>query len=126
MARTAVDITNVTLDAATASPVGETIVAAEGAIIAAGGDFENLAIRITHTDTLTNDATIKAPTDSPQAVRSSLGDLVVEFAPGNATAQTKYIPLEGARFAQSDGSIHVDFETEFTGTIAALRFPSEN
>ncbi|HEY7825023.1 MAG TPA: hypothetical protein VIG24_19440 [Acidimicrobiia bacterium] len=126
MARTAVDITNVTLDAATNSPTGATIVAADGAIIDAGGDFENLAIRITHTAAAEYDATIVAPTDSPQAVRSSLGSLVVPFAAGNSTAVTKYIAVEGARFAQSDGSIHVDFESAFTGTIAALRLPSEN
>ena len=123
MARDAVTITALTIDAGTNSPAGTTIVADEGVTIAAGGDTDKLLIRITHTDTETNDATIVAPTDSPQAVRSGLGSIVSEFAPGDGTAVVRYFVIESARFAQSDGAIHIDFETLFTGTVAAFRLP---
>ena len=123
MARDAVVITALTIDAGTNSPAGTTIVAAEGITIPAAGDTDKLLIRIIHTDTLTNDATIVAPTNSPQAVRSGLGSVVSEFAPGNATPVERYFAIESARFAQADGAIHIDFEAEFTGTVAALRLP---
>lgn len=125
MARDAVTITALGIDAATASPAGTAINAANDITIAAAGNTGKLVIRITHTAAAEYDATIVAPTDSPQAVRSSLGSVVVPFAAGNVTPVTKYFVIESARFAQSDGAIHIDFETGFTGTIAAMRLPDE-
>jgi hypothetical protein len=124
MARDPVTITALAIDAGTNAPAGTTITA-DGVSIAAGGNTGKLLITITHTDTLTNDATIVAPTDSPQAVRSSLGSIVSEFAPGNVTPVVRHFVIESARFARSDGSIWIDFEADFTGTVTALRLPDE-
>lgn len=125
MARDAVTITALNSDAATASPAGTTIDAANDAVIAADGYTGMLVIRITHTAASEYDATLVAPTDHPAALRSGMGDVVTAFAAGNTTPVTKYFVVESSRFAQTDGDIHVDFETGFTGTIAAMRLPDE-
>lgn len=56
---------------------------------------------------------------SPPALEAGQGDLVVAI--NNAT---RWIgPLTSARFAQVDGSIHVDVESAATGTITAFVVP---
>ena len=124
MARDAIAVTALTLDTAIASPTGTAVDAANDLTIAAGGNVDNLVIRLTHTADAEYDVTLVAPTDSPQAVRASLGSLVVPFAAGDSTAVTKYFVIEGARFVQADGSIHIDLETGFTGFAAAFRLPA--
>ena len=62
---------------------------------------------------------VRAGASNPPAFRKDKGDLTI-----TNTTQTSYIgPLEPARFAQSDGSINVDFTAATTGTILALIRP---
>lgn len=119
MARDAVTIKDLVADAAGTPPSATDIDPADGAIINAGGDFHGLLVEITHTAASAKDITIKAGVGA----RSSLGDLEVEFAAGNVNPQTRVFALESARFAQADGSIHIDFETGATGTVRAYRLP---
>ena len=125
MARDALAITALNIDALTAEPTALTLDAANDVTIAAGGNAGKLVIRVSHTAAAEYDLTLVAPTDSPQAIRSSLGSVVVPFAAGNVTPVVKFFVIESARFAQSDGAIHIDLETGFTGSAWAYRLPDE-
>lgn len=120
MARDAVDITSLSLDAGVDAVAGTTIVTADGATIAAGGNTSKLILYVTNTESAAYDVTIKAPTDNPAAVRSGLGDLVYEIG----ATEEAFIVIESARFAQTTGAINVDFETGMTGAISAYRLPA--
>ncbi len=118
MARDIVAITDLAVNDATALVAGTTITPANGAAIAAGGNTQRLAIYVKNTFAGAKTVTVKAG-DNPPAVAAGQGDLVESFAQDDE----KFITLESARFAQSDGSIHIDFENGMTGTIAAYRLP---
>ena len=120
MARDAVTITALSLDAGVDAVAGTTITPANGATIAAAGNTHKLVLYVTNTESAGYDVTIKAPTDNPNAVRSGLGDLVYEIGAG----EEAYFVIESARFAQTSGAIFVDFETGMTGAIAAYRLPA--
>lgn len=99
-------------------PNGMNVVLASGAIPAAP-TARNLFLRVANTAAAPHNAIIRAGA-YPPAFRSGLGDLLVSVT--NAT--TKWIgPLEAARFAQADGSINLDFDASFTGTITAFLSP---
>ena len=115
MARDAVTITPVTLNAGTAQPAGTTVVVANGASIAAEyGD--NLMLEIRNTDGTDRVATVKAGV-GPTA---EYGDLDITVP---ATTGVMMATIESARFMQADGKIYVDFAASFAGTIAAYRLP---
>ena len=119
MARTNLPVTALALDAGTAAPAATTIVQADGAVIAAGGDTGKLYIEVTQTDATARNLTVKAPTDNPHAPRAPRGDLVVACAQNVA----RILVIESARFAQTDGSIHLDFAASFAGSMRAYRLP---
>ena len=123
MARTNVPVTSLTTDAKVDAPAAVAIVHGDGATIAASGDTRKLLIVLTNTTAGEKVMTIKAPTDNPNAVRSGVGDLAITFAAGNATPVVKYVVIESARFAQSDGSISIDFASDTTGFMNAFRLP---
>jgi hypothetical protein len=123
MARDAVAITALGIDAATAAPTAVAIDATNGAVVAAGSNTGRLLLEIVNTTAAEKVITVVAPTDNPHAVRSSLGSLAITFAAGNSTAQVKYIVIESARFAQTDGTILIDFASSTTGTLRAYRLP---
>jgi hypothetical protein len=77
-------------------------------------------IRTTHTDGAAHDLIVRAG-DNPPALAAGQGDLTVEVA---ATSGVRYFgPFESGRFLQNDGSMHIDFETGYAGTIDILRIP---
>ena len=124
MARVNVPITALSLEASTNEPAAVAIDAAEGATLAAGGNTGKLLIRLTNTTAAEKVMTIKAPTANPHAPRSPLGDLAITFAAGNVTPVVKYVVIESARFAQTDGSISIDFADDTTGFKNAYRLPA--
>lgn len=119
MARDSVAITALALDGGVAEPSGTTIVPANGAAIAAGGNTRKLVIRVTNTHGSDHTVTVKAGANPP-AFRQGLGDASVTVA---ATTGVQYLTVESARFIQSDGSIHLDFDTGMTGKVMAFRLP---
>ena len=121
MARDAVTITALGIDAGTARPAGTTVDPANDLVIAAGGNTGKLLVELTNTDATARVATIVAPTDSQQAVRSSLGSVAVTCAQN----VPQYVVIESARFAQSNGDIHIDLASSFAGTARAYRLPDE-
>lgn len=122
MARTAVTVTSLTTNAVTASPAGTACDATNDHSIS-GVVPEELVLRVTNTAAGSQDLTVLAG-DSPPALAAGQGNLVESFGAGDSTPVVKYIgPLESGRFVQSDGSIHVDLASGFTGTIVAFHVP---
>lgn len=81
---------------------------------------ERTIIRTTHTDAAAHDLIVRAG-DSPPAIAAGQGDLTVEVA---ATSGVRYFgPFESGRFLQNDGTMLIDFETGYAGTIDVLRIP---
>ncbi len=119
MARDSVPITQLTLSGGVAEPAGTSIVPANGATIAAGGDTRKLIVRVTNTHGSDHVVTVRAGANPP-AFRQGIGDASVTVA---ATTGVQYLTIESARFVQSDGSVHLDFDTGMTGTVMAFRLP---
>lgn len=64
---------------------------------------------------------IRAGANNPPAFRKDKGDLTISNA---GTSAITYIGgLEPARYAQSDGSLNIDFTAATTGTVLALLRP---
>jgi hypothetical protein len=122
MARDAVTVTDLSVDAGKDLVTGVAIDPAEGAELDIEGDFGKLLLWVSNTDSDARDVTVVAPTDNPHALRSGLGDLVYEVG----ADKTAFLVVESARFAQTDGALHVDFETGMTGFIAAYRLPANS
>lgn len=123
MSRTNLPITSMTIETVTAHSIGTAIVHAAGMEIDAKGDTGKLLLRFDHTTSAEKVVTIKAPTANPHAPRAPLGDLAMTFAAGNDPTTHYNVVIESARFAQADGKIHIDFESDTTGFVWAYRLP---
>ena len=119
MARTNLPVTALALDAGTAAPAATTIVQADGMEIAVAGNTGKLYVEVVNTNATARVLTIKAPTDNPHAPRAGRGDLAVSCAQNVA----RVLVIESARFAQTDGKIHLDFAESFAGSARAYRLP---
>lgn len=119
MARDAISIVEPTLNAATAWGAGTTITPANGGVVSPNGNTRGLFLRVTNTSGADRVVTLKAGANPP-AFRSGLGDVAVTVP---ATSGDVLIPLESARFVQSDGTIQVDFASSMTGKAYAVRLP---
>lgn len=120
MARDSVTVTDLTLNAEVAETAGTTVSVANGASIAAGGDLSGVFIVLKNTNASARVATIPAPTDNYAAITSGIGDLAISV---DANTGVEIVCLEGSRFLQSDGTVHVDFAASFAGTVHAYRLP---
>lgn len=88
--------------------------------IPAKGEGEDIVLVVDNTAAAAHNVIVRAGAGPVPAFRASLGDLTVNVAAG----ATAFIgPFETARFAQSDGSLNVDFDAGTTGTVVALRVP---
>lgn len=123
MARTAVEITALSLDASTAPADGVDLDPTEGMVISPTGRFGELLIEVTHTTDAEKDVTIKAG-DKPMANAAGQGDLVLTLDAGDTTPAVEYAVVSSARFAQSDGTIHIDVEADATGKIRVYQMPA--
>jgi len=95
-------------------------VAVTSEAIPAKGEAEDVILIVDNTAAGAENVIVRAGAGPVPAFRASLGDLTVSVAAGS----TAFIgPFETARFAQSDGSLNVDFGAGMTGTIVALRVP---
>lgn len=123
MARTAIayrDLAaNGSLNGATGPTTVDSTLVTNGVVVN-GAVPERTIIRTTHTDAAAHDLIVRAG-DNPPAVAAGLGDLTVEVA---ATSGVRYFgPFESGRFLQADGTMEIDFETGYAGTIDILRIP---
>lgn len=116
MARTNVPVTDLTTATSTADPAGTTADPTNGHTIT-GVRPEVLVFRVKNTTAGSLNAIVRAGSQ-PLAPSSGQGDLTVAVAAG----ATVFIgPLESARFLQNDGSISLDLQATFTGTVTAFR-----
>lgn len=116
MARTAVPVTDLTTAATVADPAGTTADPTNGHTIT-GARPEVLTIRVKNTTGGALNAILRAGT-FPLAESSGQGDLTVAVGAG----ATVFInPSESARFLQNDGSVSLDLQAGFTGTVTAFK-----
>lgn len=122
MPRTAISATALSFVDAT-TPVATTVdstLVTNGVDLNPGGPLDDIIIRVANTAGSNLDITIQSGANPP-AHAAGQGDLVEEVA---ATTGVELLgPFEGARFAQANGHLYVDFETGFTGTIEFYRVP---
>lgn len=117
MARTAVTVTDLTGATSVANPAGTTADATNGHVIT-GTRPEVLLLRVNNTAGGAKNVIVKAGA-FPIAESSGQGDLTVSVPA--TTGSVLVGPLESARFLQNDGTLNVDLEAGFTGTVAALK-----
>jgi hypothetical protein len=128
MARTAITRRVLSANNGIAAPSADTIDQSNGMTLAlpsngipASPDAEQVVFKVDNSAGSAKNVIIRAGVNPP-AFRASIGDLTVSVN----TSATAYIgPLESARFAQSDGSISIDFASGFTGTITAFVVPTK-
>jgi hypothetical protein len=116
MARTAVVVTDLTAATSVADPAGTTADPTNGHTIT-GVRPEVLAIRVKNTTGGALNAILRAGTQ-PLAPASGQGDLTVSVGAG---AIVFISPAESARFLQSDGSVSLDLQATFAGTVTAFK-----
>lgn len=116
MARTAVPVTDLTAATSTVDPAGTTADPTNGHTVT-GVRPEVLVFRVKNTTAGSLNAILRAGTQ-PLAPSAGQGDLTVAVA----ASGTVFIgPVESARFLQSDGSVSLDLQTGFTGTVTVFR-----
>ena len=119
MARTAVTVVTLSGTVETADPAGTTADPTNDHVVS-DVPLEELVLRIANTNGSDRVATIVAG-DSPPAFAAGQGSLAITVA---ATSGVEWIgPFDSSRFAQSDGSLHIDLATSFAGTVTAFRIP---
>jgi hypothetical protein len=112
-------VPNSSLNGATGPTTVDATLVTNGVVVA-NAVPELTIIRTTHTDGAAHDLIVRAG-DNPPALAAGQGDLTVEVA---ATSGVRYFgPFESGRFLQNDGTMHIDFETGYAGTIDILRVP---
>lgn len=124
MARTAITVSALSYNAALARPAGTNADTSNGHSVTVTGPATRLLIVVKHTAASSKNITIVAGDASPADAQGQ-GGLVVACAAGNVTAVEKVIAVTSDRFIQSDGTISIDLESGFTGTIAAIQLPKE-
>lgn len=124
MARTAIPVTTLTANAATADVAGTAIDATNSHNVALGSvACEEIIIRVKNTTASTKVATIKAGANPP-ADAAGQGDIAVSLTDGSTTATVAFVgPLTSARFIRADGSINIDIGAGMTGAITVFAIP---
>ncbi len=123
MARTAVTVNAISMNTALADPTDTTADATNDHVITPTKPLSRILLRITHTAASTKVLTVVAG-DNPPADAAGQGALTVSCAAGNVTPVVKWLVLSSDRFQQNDGTVQIDLESGFTGTIGAFSFPA--
>lgn len=126
MARTNLPVTEMTVNASTA--ISTTVIdqangmncALASTAIPSKGNTDLLVLVVDNTAAGAHNFILRAGASNPPAFRTGLGDLTISVG---ATTTVYIGPFDYARFAQSDGSLNIDFDAGTTGTIQALRLP---
>lgn len=126
MARTAIPVTALVVNASTA--ISTTVIdqangmnlALKSTAIPAKAESENLVLVVDNTAAGAHNFILRAGASNPPAFRTDLGDLTISVG---ATTTVYIGPFDWARFCQTDGSLNIDFDAGTTGTIQALLVP---
>lgn len=122
MATTTIHVSSMSLNTVLADPAGTAIDADKTGVITPTRAWSKMLVRITNTTAAEKVATITAG-DNPPADAQGLGALTVTCAAGNVTPVVKYVVLESARFAQSDGTVEIEYADSMTGFVEAIQLP---
>jgi hypothetical protein len=88
----------------------------------AADSIDRLLLYVVNGDSADHTCTVRSATGSPVGTRGGSGDLVSTIS---HTAGGGWIgPLDATRFAQSDGSVNVDFSAATSMTITAYMIPA--
>jgi hypothetical protein len=118
--RTNIPLSAFTPDAGLADPAGTTADPTNGHNILAVGQSQRIVLRVANSAEASKNLTVKAG-NNPPAQRAGLSDKVVAVGAG----ATVWIgPLSSDRFIQANGSMNVDLEAGFAGTITAFQWPT--
>lgn len=123
MARTAVTVTSLSMDAGVdvkSATIATAIDATNGHKISTDGRTKRYLIHVKNTFAGAKVVTAKAPSSQVPAFRSGLGDKAVSVA---ASTGEQMLVLDAARFEQANGEIWLDIEASMTGTIAVYKLP---
>lgn len=127
MARTNLPLTSLVANGGVLNPTATAVDQANGMTVALASSAipahptsENLVLVVANTAAAAHNVIIRAGASNPPAFRAGLGDITFSVT----NAETAYVgPFDYARVVQSDGSLSVDFDSGFTGTILALLVP---
>lgn len=126
MARTAIPVTNLVVNAKTAISTtnidqanGMNLALASNAIPPVA-NTSNLVLVVNNTAAGAHNFILRKGASNPPAFRAPLGDLTISVS---ATTTVYIGPFDFARFTQSDGSLNIDFDAGTTGTVQALLVP---
>lgn len=119
MARTAVAITDLTINTAVAAGAGTSLDATNDHVITLAGDHSGIVLRVTNTHTAAHTVTLKAGTNPP-SVREGLGDLTFSVP---ADTGDVFVSFEPGRYIQATGLLHIDIEANHAGKIWAYKVP---
>jgi hypothetical protein len=129
MPRTAITLTDMTQNAGIDIPVGAAIDQGNGMTIAIPGadttasiSLNQLFLLVQTTNGSDKTVTVKAGVSTSPSTRGGTGDLVVTAHAASGGALIG--PLEKNRFAQTDGSVNIDFAAGITGMISAFMWPT--
>lgn len=123
MARTAIPLGALVRNGGVAMAAAEAATAVDqsNGMVIANANPDKIMIRVTQTAGAAHGIIIRAGDSLIPAWMKDQGDLNVQVA---LTSGVAYVgPLDSARFLQSDGSLHVDFEASFAGKITAISLP---
>lgn len=98
------------------TPIDSTLVS-NGATIAAGVSPEHLILLVSNTTGAAKNVTLRAG----NRFQGAAGDLALPVAA--APGMSWLGPFASARLLQADGSLSIDFDSGFTGSIKALKIP---
>jgi hypothetical protein len=119
MARTAITVMDGAWNAGRAE--SKTNVDQPNGMVISSARPDKTVIRVANTDGAILNMIIRAGDSIYPAVKSGQGDISVSVA---ATTGVSWAgPFESARVLQSDGSMHIDFDASFAGTIEAYQLP---
>ena len=125
MANTAVAATALALNTPVALVPGTTgtaIAHANTHVITPAGPLGKLVVIATNTTAAEKVVTILAG-DNPPANAKGIGNVTMTLGAGNVTPTNNVVVLEGARFLQDDGTIHITVAADMTGRILAYQLP---
>lgn len=100
---------------------GHSLIVPRVAIPGEADSLNRMFLYVINTGLVNHTVTIKAGVSTDASYRGGTGDLVCTI---KASAGGGIIgPLEEVRFAQADGSIWIDLDAGFTGSITAYMWP---
>lgn len=126
MARDAVTINALSFNTALSNPAGNTITAANGGKITPTGSVSKILLRISH-NALTDETVTVLKGDSPPSTKATNLTVTIpacdDPGEGSVVPVVRFLVLSADSFQQDDGTVLLDYSTDFDGSITAIALP---